>query len=122
AGAAGYGVRTAMCRRHSDRQAADEVRVCIDWKYMLALELDDPGFDASVLSEFRSRVIAGRTEMLLFETLLSLLREQHFLKACGKQRTDSTLVLADIAMLGRLGYVGETLRHALNVISTVAPD
>ena len=73
----------------SDRQAAEAVRARIDWKYGLGLELDDPGFDASVLSEFRSRLMAGQAEVLLFETLLSLLREQHFLKARGKQRTDS---------------------------------
>ena len=43
----------------SDRQAADAVRGRIDWKYALALELTDPGFDASVLSEFRTRLIEG---------------------------------------------------------------
>ena len=61
----------------SDRQAAEAVRARIDWKYALSLALDDPGFDASVLCEFRSRLIAGQAELLLFETLLSLLREQH---------------------------------------------
>jgi transposase len=70
----------------TSRQAAEAVRARIDWKYGLALELDDPGFDASVLSEFRSRLIAGQAEQQLFETLLSLLREQHLLKARGKQR------------------------------------
>jgi transposase len=37
----------------------------VDWKYALALELTDPGFDASVLSEFRDRLIAGQAELLL---------------------------------------------------------
>jgi transposase len=106
----------------SDRQAADAVRSRIEWKYALGLSLDDPGFDASVLSEFRSRLLAGRAEMQLFETLLSLLREQGFLKARGKQRTDSTHVLAAVVTLNRLECVGETLRHALNVVATVAPD
>src|SRR6266571_504415 len=106
----------------TSRQAAEAVRARIDWKYALALELDDPGFDASVLSEFRSRLIAGQAESLLFETVLTHLREQHFLKARGKQRTDSTHVLAAIVMLNRLECVGETVRHALNVLATVAPD
>jgi transposase len=106
----------------SDRQAAEAVRARIDWKYTLGLELDDPGFDASVLSEFGSRLIAGQAELLLFETLLALLREQGLLKARGKQRTDSTHVLAAIVMLNRLECVGETVRHALNVLATVAPD
>jgi transposase len=43
----------------SDRRAAEAVRGRIDWKYLLGLELTDPGFDASVLSEFRSRLVAG---------------------------------------------------------------
>ncbi len=60
--------------------------------------------------------------MLLFESVLSLLREQGLLKARGKQRTDSTHVLAAIVMLNRLECVGETVRHALNVLATVAPD
>lgn len=50
----------------TDRQAADAVRGHIDWKYALSLELDDPGFDYSVLSEFRKRLIqAGREQELL---------------------------------------------------------
>src|SRR5512143_3986253 len=40
----------------SDRQAADAVRGRIDWKYVLGLELTDPGFNFSVLSEFRTRL------------------------------------------------------------------
>ncbi len=106
----------------SDRQAADAVRSRIEWKYALGLALDDPGFDASVLSEFRSRLVAGQAEKQLFETMITLLREHGFLKARGKQRTDSTHVLAAVVMLNRLECVGETLRHTLNVLATVAPD
>lgn len=106
----------------SDRQAADAVRARLDWKYALALELTDPGFDASVLSEFRGRLIAGHAELMLFETLLTRLREAGLLKARERQRTDSTHVLAAIQTLNRLECVGETMRHALNVLATVAPD
>ena len=106
----------------SDSQAADAVRSRIDWKYALALPLTDPGFDASVLSEFRTRLINGAAELLLFETMLTLFREQGFLKARGRQRTDSTHVLAAIHVLNRLECIGESLRHALNSLATVAPD
>jgi transposase len=106
----------------SDAQAAEAVRARIDWKYALALDLTDPGFDASVLSEFRQRLITGNAELLLFETLLARFREQGLLKAKGRQRTDSTHVLAAIQTLNRLECIGETLRHALNVLATVAPD
>ncbi len=106
----------------SDRQAADAVRGRIDWKYALALEITDPGFDASVLSEFRDRFIAGSAEMLLFETMLNHLREHKLLKPKGRQRTDSTHVLAAIHILNRLECVGETLRHTLNTLAVVSPD
>ena len=71
----------------SDRQAADAVRGRIDWKYALGLPLTDPGFDHTVLSEFRSRLIEGKAERLLLDTLLRDLRERDLIKARGRQRT-----------------------------------
>ena len=105
----------------SDRQAADAVRGRIDWKYVLALELTDPGFDASILSEFRTRLTQGEAEHLLLETLLTLLQERNLLKARGKQRTDSTHILAAIRTLNRLELVGESMRYALNRLAVVDP-
>src|SRR6516165_1027483 len=72
----------------SDRRAADAVRARIDWKYLLGLELTDPGFDASVLCEFRSRLLAGRTEELLLERRLARCKALGLLQARGRQRTD----------------------------------
>jgi transposase len=106
----------------SDRQAADAVRSRIDWKYALSLELSDPGFNHTVLSEFRTRLAAGQAEQLLLETLLARVRERGLLKARGRQRTDSTHILAAIRVLNRLELVGETVRYALNNLAAVAPD
>ena len=106
----------------TDRQAADAVRTRIDWKYVLSLELTDPGFDFSVLSEFRGRLLAHRAERRLFDQVLDLCRKRGWIKARGKQRTDSTHVLAAIRTLRRLECVGETMRHALNVLAEVAPS
>ncbi len=106
----------------SDRQAADAVRARIDWKYVLSLELTDPGFDASVLCEFRARLLAGEQETVLLDTLLTLCRERGLLKARGRQRTDSTHVLAAVRALNRLEVVGETLRHALDSLAIAVPD
>ena len=94
----------------------------IDWKYVLSLELADPGFDFSVLCEFRSRLVKGNQEDLLLNVLLSLCRERGWLKERGKQRTDSTHVVAAIRVMNRLVCVGETLRAALNALSVVAPQ
>ena len=106
----------------SDVQAADAVRARIDWKYALSLDLEDPGFDASVLCEFRARLLAGEQETLLLDTLLTLSRERGWLKARGRQRTDSTHVLAAVRALNRLEAVGALLRHALNSLAVAVPD
>src|SRR5574341_716898 len=106
----------------ADRQAAEAVRARIDWKYLLSLELTDPGFDFSVLSEFRDRLLAGRAEELLLDKLLERCCAVGLLKARGQQRTDSTHVLAAIRVLNRLELVAETLRAALNAVATIAPD
>lgn len=106
----------------SDRQAAQAVRGRLDWKYALGLDLTDPGLDASVLSEFRTRLLAGQAEATLFELLLRRFREAGGLKARGQQRTDAPHVLAAMQPLNRLECVGETLRQALPGLAVVAPD
>jgi transposase len=73
------------------------------------------------LSAFRQRLLTGHAEPLLFETRLTLLRDQGLRNATGRQRTDSTPVLAAVPTLNRLACVGETLRHALNVRASAAP-
>jgi transposase len=106
----------------SDEQAAEAVRSRIDWKYALSLELDDSGFDASVLSEFRSRLVAGNAEAKLLDIMLEHFKEAGYIKVRGRQRTDSTHVLAAVRNLNRLVLVGETMRHALNTLAVSAPD
>lgn len=105
----------------TDRQAADAVRSRIDWKYLLCLELTDQGFDRSVLSEFRTRLIAQQAESLVFDQLLGWCQHQGWLQARTRQRTDSTHVLAAIRAVTRLECAGETLRAALNALAVVAP-
>lgn len=106
----------------SDRQAAEAVRARIDWKYALGLELTDPGFDFSVLSEFRTRLTEHSAEHRLLDVLLAACRERGYLKARGRQRTDSTHVLGALRLLNRLELVSETLRAALNAVAEIAPD
>src|SRR5690242_19907702 len=112
----------------SDRQAPEAVRARIDWKYALGLELTDEGFHYSVLSAFRTRLVQGSLEQVLLDTLLTCCQARGWLKARGRQRTDSTHVLGAVKALNQLELVGETLRHALNVLNvlnvlaTVAPE
>ncbi len=92
------------------------------WKYALGLELSDEGFDFSALSEFRARLVHGNLEQTLLNTLLTRCQERGWLKARGRQRTDSTHILGAVKALNQLELVGETLRHALNVLAMVAPE
>lgn len=105
----------------SDRQAAEAVRARIDWKYALSLELTDPGFDFSVLSEFRTRLLEHKAARRLLDEMLKRFGEAGLVKARGQQRTDSTHVLAAVRELNRLENVGQTLRYALNSLAAVAP-
>ena len=105
----------------SDRQAADAVRGRLDWKYALGLELEDPGFDRSVLSEFRARLAQERAEQLL-DKMLAHFKEARLLKARAHARTDSTHVLASVRQLHKLEMVGETVRAALNELAAAAPE
>lgn len=105
----------------SDRQAADQVRARMDWKYLLGLELDDPGFDSTVLGDFRARLIKHGLEEQVLEVILDRCAERGLLRAGGRQRTDSTHVLAAVRTLNRMEFVGETLRAALEVLAASAP-
>src|ERR671929_1140238 len=105
----------------SDRQAADAVRARIDWKYALGLELTDPGFHFSVLAEFRARLVAGGAEHLLLDRMLERFKARGLVRARGKQRTDSTHVLAAVHDLHLLELVAETLRATLDDLAAVVP-
>ena len=102
-----------------DRQAADAVRARLDWKYALGLELTDPGFDFSVLTEFRTRLIEGNQEQLLLDKMLAHFKQRDLLNLRGKQRTDSTHVIGAVRSLRRLEFLVETLRASLNQIAQV---
>ncbi|MFI6318798.1 transposase [Nonomuraea sp. NPDC050556] len=103
----------------TDRQAALAVRCRIDWKYCLGLELTDPGFDHSVLSEFRDRMAQDDRADRLLAVMVTRLVEAGLVKQRGRIRTDSTYVLAAIRKLNRIELVGETLRMALEELAGV---
>ncbi len=105
-----------------DRQAADAVRGRIDLKYALGLELTDPGFDFSILSDFRKRLVEGGAEQVLLDAMLAIFKERGWLKERQRQRTDSTHVLAKVRAINRLMCVGEAMRFALNSLAIVAGE
>jgi len=106
--------------RLADRQAAQALRMRLDWKYALHLPLDDAGFDFSVLSEFRDRLIEGGAERRVFEKLVEEIRAMGLIKERGKQRSDSLAMLVKVRRLSRIEMVVETLRLA--VVALVGAD
>ena len=86
------------------------------------MELTNAGFDFSVLSEFRARLVESQQETLLLDRLLEVCKERGWLKAGGKQRTDSTHVLARVRSLSNLECVGEMVRAVLDDLATLAPE
>src|SRR5512142_3384900 len=74
------------------------------------------------MKEVPESTVEDRCEQLLLDTLLDRCRERGLIKERGRQRTDSTHVLAAVRGLNRLERVGETLRAALNDLAVVAPD
>nr|WP_198037697.1 transposase [Streptacidiphilus jeojiense] len=106
----------------TDRQAAEAVRCRLDWKYFLSMELDDPGFDYSVLSEFRDRMKQGDRADQLLAVMVARLVEAGLVKQRGRVRTDSTHILAAVRRLNRAELVAETLRLALDALAVQGED
>jgi transposase len=106
----------------TDRLAAEAVRTRIDWKYLLGLAVDDPGFDHTVLTEFRAKVAQAGLEQVVLDALLARLAADGLVKAGGKQRTDSTHVVAAVAGLNRLELAGESVRAAVEALAAAHPD
>ncbi|MEV0402453.1 transposase [Actinoallomurus sp. NPDC050550] len=105
----------------SDRQAAEAVRCRIDFKYALGLELEDPGFHHSVLSDFRDRLAEGDRADRLLGLALTRIRRDGLLKGGGTQRTDSTHILSAARELTRLELVTEAVRAVLEAMAHHAP-
>jgi transposase len=105
----------------TDRQAADAVRRCLDWKYALSLDLTDSGFDFTLLHDFRCSVLTHEASQGFLDTFLAACKARGWLKARGTQRTNSTHVLAAIRRLHRLECVLEAMHYALNQLSSAEP-
>lgn len=105
----------------SDRQAAEAVRCRIDFKYAMAMELDDPGFHHSVLADFRDRLAEGDRADRLLDLALARLKEAGLVHERTTQRTDSTHVLAAVRDLTRLELITEAVRATLEEVAGTSP-
>jgi hypothetical protein len=106
----------------TDRGAVERIRFGLDWRYALGLDIDDPGIDHTVLSEFRTRVVEHDLAEAVLDLLLAGLVERGLLGPGGKARTDSTHVVAAVRDLNRLELAGESVHAALEALAVAAPD
>ena len=105
-----------------DRQAVESLRVRMDWKYALHLPLEYEGFNFSVLSEFRDRLLEGQAEGRVFENLVKQIQGLGLIKEHGKQRSDSIAMLTKVRWLSRLEVAVETLGLAVVGVVNTEPD
>jgi len=106
----------------SDRKASEVVEVNLKWKYALHLSLDAGSFDASVLCEFRKRLLKHSAEARVFDQVLTQMQALGLVKTRGIQRTDSLALFSCARELGRLELVFETMRVALHDLLKVDAD
>ena len=109
-----------VSERLSDRKAAKMARLRIDWKYALHMPLNDPGFDSSVLCEYRQRLVTHADQRLVLDEFLKRFGEMGLLKGRKTQRTDSTAIIGAARELNRLELVMETMRLVLEDILQTA--
>jgi Transposase DDE domain/Transposase domain (DUF772) len=108
--------------RVPDRQAVEMVKYHLGWKLALNLKLGDPGFHPTTLVYFRQRLLEHAKSDLAFRAVLDALQAEGLLPKRGKQRLDSTHVLAAVADLSALECVRETLRLALEELGQALPE
>lgn len=105
----------------SDRAAADQIRTNIGWKYILAMDLDDDGWDASLFAKHRDRLLKTDAQSFFLDSQLKVLLDQGLLDT-SKQRTDSTSISALVKILNRTELILETVRNSIEAVSEVAPE
>ncbi|MEU6366490.1 transposase [Streptomyces sp. NPDC046931] len=99
----------------SNRQAAEVVRCRIDFKYVMAMELDDPGFHHSVLADFRDRLTEGNRAHRLLDLAPARLKE------AGLVRERSRTIPASGTSSSRSAPAGATSKRAGGASSAKPP-
>jgi hypothetical protein len=90
----------------SDQQTLDTFGFDIRWRYALDVCDEDDYLSRRSLVEFRRRLVAKDPEMNLIRSLFDTIRDSALDKmdlSFSNQRLDSTLVISNIRIRGRLG-------------------
>ena len=96
----------------SDQQALDTFSFDIRWRYALEISDDEDYLSRRSLVEFRRRLAAKDPEMKLVRNVFDNIRDSAIQKlglSTGNQRLDSTHIISNIRIRGRLALFSNTL-------------
>jgi len=100
-----------------DRQALERLRMHLGWKHALGVAVNYGGFHPTTLVNFRQRLLEHQQNRIVFDALLQGLEGKGLIPRRGKQRLDSTHILAHVARMSRLEKTRETVRLFLEMLA-----
>lgn len=106
----------------SDRMAVENTVMRRDWRIALGRDDSWAGFDASVLCNFRKRLVEHGCEEMIFGHVLEQMRSLGLLANRRKVRVDATALVANVATLSRADLISETLRVAVCELWDACPE
>jgi transposase len=105
-----------------DRLAVNALHTRMEWKYALHLPLNGPGFDYTLLREYRQRLARNPIDQLLLQHLIAQVTAIGLLPLTERQDISVTDVLVSVSNLGRIEDLFEALSAALVVLAARYPD
>jgi transposase len=112
-------VLTMLLQYHddcSDREAEARVRFDLRWKHALGLDLEDLGFDATVLCVFRRKLLDRGLERALFNRLIAAAREAGILAKDADQLIDSSHILGAAGVRDTYTLIRGGIRQLLRAL------
>ena len=104
----------------SDRDAARALRDRISWKVACGLALDDPGFDYTVLTYWRTRLRASERPERIFDAVRAVVDATGVLKARTRRALDSTLLDDTVATQDTVTQLISAIRRVRRVVPGAA--
>ena len=105
-----------------DRQAVEMLRYHAGWNLALNCQMGDSVFHPTTLVHFRQRLLQKDLNALGFEAVVDALAEAGLVQRRSRQRLDSTQMFGRVSRMSRLDCVRETIRLALQEMSSGLPQ
>ena len=113
----------------SDRDAIRQLRTRIDWKVACGLALDDPGFDFTVLTYWRTRLRHSERPQRIFDAIRAVVEATGVLKTKHRRALDSSILDDAVAtqdtvtqLISAMRRVRRSVPEAASVPLTTASD